>query len=70
MENEENKIPITHPTSDLENEIYQKLLKAQAEARSTPRRLLHAEVFGPLHQKIADYTESQKTSGINHHHAH
>jgi prevent-host-death family protein len=40
---------------NFENEIYQKLVEAQAEARSNPKRLSHDEVFGPLRQKIADY---------------
>jgi hypothetical protein len=40
---------------NFENEIYQKLTEAQAEARSNPRRLSHDEVFGPLRQKIAGY---------------
>jgi len=43
---------------NFENEIYQKLLEAQAEARSNPRRLSHDEVFGPLRKKIADYNNS------------
>jgi PHD/YefM family antitoxin component YafN of YafNO toxin-antitoxin module len=38
---------------NFENEIYQKLVEAQAEARSNPRRLSHDEVFGPLRRKIA-----------------
>jgi prevent-host-death family protein len=40
---------------NFENEIYQKLLEAQAEARSNPRRLSHDEVFDPLRKKIASY---------------
>jgi len=40
---------------NFENEIYQKLIEAQAEARSNPKRLSHEEVFGPLRQKIATY---------------
>ena len=40
---------------NFENEIYQKLMEAQAEARLNPRRLSHNEVFGPLRKKIADY---------------
>jgi len=43
---------------NFENEIYQKLIEAQAEARSNPRRLSHDEVFGPLRQKIANYGSS------------
>jgi prevent-host-death family protein len=41
---------------NFENEIYQKLVEAQAEARSNPRRLSHDEVFSPLRRKIAAYT--------------
>jgi prevent-host-death family protein len=40
---------------NFENEIYQKLTEAGAEARSTTKRLSHDEVFAPLRQKIADY---------------
>ena len=40
---------------NFENEIYQKLLEAQTEARTNHLRLSHAEVFQPLRQKIADY---------------
>ena len=43
---------------NFENEIYQKLVEAQAEARSNPKRFTHEEVFGPLRQKIADYKAS------------
>ena len=43
---------------NFENEIYQKLLEAQAEAGSNPRRLSHDEVFAPLREKIASYKES------------
>jgi hypothetical protein len=38
---------------NFENEIYQKLVEAQVEAQSNPRRLSHDEVFGPLRQMIA-----------------
>ena len=38
---------------NFENEIYQKLAEAHAEARSTSQRLSHTEVFEPLRQKIA-----------------
>jgi len=55
-------LSITQPISDFENEIYQKLTEAQAEARSNPRRLSHDEVFGPLRQKIADYGSSSKNA--------
>jgi prevent-host-death family protein len=37
---------------NFENEIYQKLIEAQAEAQSTSIRLSHDEVFAPLRQKI------------------
>jgi PHD/YefM family antitoxin component YafN of YafNO toxin-antitoxin module len=43
---------------NFENEIYQKLVEAQAEARSNPRRLSHDEVFRPLRRKIAAYKPS------------
>jgi len=43
---------------NFENEIYQKLVEAQAEAHSNPRRLSHEEVFGSLRQKVADYRAS------------
>ena len=43
---------------NLENEIYQKLLEAQTEARSNPKRLSHDEVFSPMRKKIADYCSS------------
>jgi prevent-host-death family protein len=46
---------------NFENEIYQKLTEAQAEARSNPKRLSHDEVFGPLRRKIADYENSSNT---------
>jgi len=45
---------------NFENEIYQKLMEAQAEARSNPKRLSHDEVFGQLRQKIAGYESSLK----------
>jgi len=45
---------------NFENEIYQKLAEAQAEAQSNPIRLSHDEVFGPLRQKIADNISSLK----------
>jgi prevent-host-death family protein len=47
---------------NFENEIYQNLVEAQAEARSNPKRLSHDEVFGPLRQKIADYTGSSENA--------
>jgi PHD/YefM family antitoxin component YafN of YafNO toxin-antitoxin module len=37
------------------NEVYQKLIEAQAEVRSNPKRLSHDEVFGPLRLKVAAY---------------
>jgi len=43
---------------NFENEIYQKLVEAQAEARSTTKRLSHDEVFIPLRKKIASYKVS------------
>jgi PHD/YefM family antitoxin component YafN of YafNO toxin-antitoxin module len=45
---------------NFENEIYQKLIEAQTEARSTAKRLSHDEVFGPLRQKIANYKGSSE----------
>ena len=45
---------------NFENEIYQKLVEAQVEAQSNPRRLSHDEVFGPLRQKVADNMSSLK----------
>ena len=39
---------------NFENEIYQKLVEAQAEARTNPKRLSHEEVFAPLRQKITE----------------
>ena len=47
---------------NFENEIYQKLIEAQAEARSSPSRLSHDEVFGPLRKKIADYMATSKNA--------
>ena len=44
---------------NFENEIYLKLVEAQAEAQSTTKRLSHDEVFGPLRQKIAGYKASR-----------
>jgi PHD/YefM family antitoxin component YafN of YafNO toxin-antitoxin module len=45
---------------NFENEIYQKLVEAQTEARSNPERLSHDEVFSPLRQKITGYIGSAK----------
>ena len=47
---------------NFENEIYQKLLEAQAEASSNPKRLSHDEVFGSLRKMIADYNNSSKNA--------
>jgi hypothetical protein len=44
---------------NFENEVYQKLIEAQAEARSTSKHLSHDEVFGPR-QKISGYKGSKK----------
>ena len=63
-------MPIIRPISDMEtweemnfeNEIYQKLVEAQLEAQTNPRRLSHDEVFGPLRQMIAGYTGSLKNA--------
>jgi hypothetical protein len=49
---------MTMEEMNFENEIYQKLVEAQAEARSNPRRLSHDEVFRPLRRKIAAYKPS------------
>ena len=48
--------------SDFENEIYQKLTEAKAEAQLNPKRLSHDEVFGPLRRKIANYKGSSKNA--------
>jgi prevent-host-death family protein len=48
---------------NFENEIYQKLIEAQNEANSNPRRLSHEEVFDPLRKKITGYIESSKNQG-------
>jgi len=47
---------------NFENEIYQKIIEAQTEARSNPRRLSHDDVFSPLRQKIANYKDSSKNA--------
>ena len=47
---------------NFENEIYLKLMEAQAEAQSTAKRLSHDEVFAPLRQKIAHYEASRKNA--------
>jgi len=41
-----------------ENEIYQRLIEAQAEAQSNPLRLSHNEIFDPLRQKINKYIKA------------
>jgi prevent-host-death family protein len=43
---------------NFENEIYQKLAEAEAEACSNPARLSHNEVFDPLRKKINEYMSS------------
>jgi prevent-host-death family protein len=47
---------------NFENEIYQKLIEAQAEAHANPLRLSHDDVFRPLHQKLAGYSDSSKNA--------
>jgi PHD/YefM family antitoxin component YafN of YafNO toxin-antitoxin module len=47
---------------NFENEIYQKLIEAQAEAQSNSNRLSHNEVFDPLRQKINNYIEASRNS--------
>ena len=47
---------------NFENEIYQKLVEARAEACSNPKRLSHDEVFGTLRKKIADYMDSSENA--------
>jgi hypothetical protein len=64
IDNEKNDMSI----SDCEDEIYQKLV--EAEASSNPRRLSHEEVFSPLRRKIAGYIDSSKILGVKYHHAH
>ena len=43
-----------------ETEIYQKLLEAQIEAQSNPKRLSHDEVFKPLRLKITSHMNSSE----------
>jgi len=45
---------------NFENEIYQKLAEAQAEAESNPLRLSHNEIFNPLRQKINNYIKKSE----------
>ena len=47
---------------NFENEIYQKLMEAQIEASSNPRRLSHDEVFRPLREKITGYVNNLKNA--------
>ena len=47
---------------NFENEIYQKLIEAQIEAKTNSGRLSHEEVFGPLRQKITSYLNSSKNA--------
>ena len=47
---------------NFENEIYQKLVEAQAEARSNPKRLSHDEVFSPIRQMIAGCIRSSENA--------
>jgi len=47
---------------NFENEIYQKLIEAQAEALSNPIRLSHDEVFNPLRRKINDYIKTSENA--------
>jgi len=44
---------------NFENEIYQKLLEAQTEALTNPKRLSHDEVFAPLRKKIAGFGSAE-----------
>ena len=50
---------------NFENEIYQKLIEAQAEAQSNPKRLSHSEVFEPLRNKINAYIEAAENDRRN-----
>jgi prevent-host-death family protein len=47
---------------NFENEIYQKLMEAQAEARGSSQRLSHDEVFAPLRAMIQDVSGSVKNA--------
>jgi len=47
---------------NFENEIYQKLIEAQAEAQTTTARLSHSEVFDPLRQKINNYIKTSENA--------
>ena len=60
---------IIHPIHDFENDIYQKLIEAQVEASSNPKRLSHVEIFGPLRQKITNRIDSSKKLRIKYYHA-
>ena len=50
---------------NFENEIYQKLIEAQAEAQTNPIRLSHDEVFDPLRQKINNYIKAYRNSSYH-----
>ena len=45
---------------NFENEIYQKLIEAQAEAQTTTTRLSHNEIFDPLRQKVNNYIKTSE----------
>jgi prevent-host-death family protein len=47
---------------NFENEIYQKLVEAQAEAQTNPIRLTHGEVFDPLRKKINNYIKTSENA--------
>jgi len=47
---------------NFENEIYQKLVEAQAEAQTTAIRLSHCDVFDPLRQKINNYIKTSENA--------
>ena len=47
---------------NFENEIYQKLVEAQVEARSNPSRLSHEEVFSPLRKMIVGNIDSSQNA--------
>ena len=47
---------------NFENDIYQKLIEAQAEALSNPLRLSHNEVFDPLRKKINNYIKTSENA--------
>ena len=47
---------------NFENEIYQKLMEAQTEAHTNPKRFSHDEIFTPLRKKIAGLNCSTKNA--------